>query len=99
MRTNATTQAKHRLNQKRRLEQAAVQEVRSGIKMPDVVALNLKAGLVGTTAFENGGNVFEGIAENSVVATGEVRSLPVVLEVLVALKHLIKTEVHRTHVE
>src|SRR6266853_5123039 len=46
MRADAAADAEHRLDEKRRLHELAVEEMRRCIQMPDVVALDLEAGVV-----------------------------------------------------
>ena len=70
VRANATEQTKHRLDQEGRLDQPALDEVGGSIEMANVIALNFKAGAVVGTAFQNVGDVFEGVSENTVVAVG-----------------------------
>ena len=54
---NAAQQAKHRLNQKRRFDKAALDEVGSGVEVANVVTLDLKSGAVVFAGFKNMGNV------------------------------------------
>src|SRR5205085_2404600 len=99
MRADAAADAEYRLDEERRLEQAPLDEVRRDVKMPDVVALDLKARVVLGARLEDVGDVLEGVLEDALIRPGEVGLLPVVLELLVAAEHLVETEVHRAHVE
>src|SRR5688572_24153810 len=96
---DAAADAEHRLDEKRRLDEPAVDEVRRGVKVPDVVALDLEARAVRAAGLEDVGDVLEGVFEDAIVGASEVGLLPVVLEVFVAPEHLVQTEVHRAHVE
>ncbi|MNQ87649.1 hypothetical protein D3C85_1028810 [compost metagenome] len=99
MSTDAAAQTEHRLNENRRLEQPALQEVRSGVQVTNVIALNFKAGAVFGTGVEDVSDVAEGIAKDPVVTLGEVWPLPVVLELGETIEHLVQPEVHRSHVQ
>ena len=46
MRADAAADAEHRLDEERRLDQPAVEEVRRGVEVADVVALDLEARVV-----------------------------------------------------
>src|SRR5262245_5876075 len=99
MRADAAADAEHRLDEERRLEQPPLQEMRRGVEVPDVVALDLEARFVVPAAFQDGGDVAERVLEDALVRPGEIGLLPVVLELLVAPEHLVQAEVHRAHVE
>ncbi|MNL15970.1 hypothetical protein D3C87_1369900 [compost metagenome] len=99
MATDAAAQTEHRLNENRRLEQPALQEVCGGVQMADVVAFNFKTGTVLGTGVENVSDVAEGIAEDPVVTLGQVWPLPVVLEFGETIEHFVQPEVHRSHVQ
>src|SRR2546421_8498626 len=80
MRPDAAADAEHRLDAKRRLQQLAVEEMRRGVEMPDVVALDLEARVVVAAALEDVGNFLERVLEDTIIRGGEIGLLPVVLE-------------------
>src|SRR5438094_6251361 len=99
MRADAAADAEHRLDEQRRLEQPPLEEVRRGVEMADVVALDLEARVVVGAGLQDVGDVLEAVLEDALVAAREVGPFPVVLELLVAAEHLVQAEVHRAHVE
>jgi hypothetical protein len=76
-----------------------LEEVRGGVQVADVVALDLEARAVLAARGQDVGDVAEGVLEDALVGAREVGLLPVVLELLVAPEHLVQAEVHRAHVE
>src|SRR5438552_388341 len=52
MRPDAAADAEYRLDEKRRLQELAIEKVRRRVEMPDVVALDLEAGVVVAAALE-----------------------------------------------
>src|SRR5665647_484982 len=89
----------HRLNEKRRLYQSAVSKVREVVKMSNVVALELKASLIGRTGFQCVFNVLEGVAKDQVATVFELLALPVLFELSETLKHGEEGKVEGTHIE
>src|SRR5439155_1209196 len=57
MRADAAADAEHRLDEKRRLQQLAVEEMRRGVQVADVVALDLEARVVVAAALEDIGDI------------------------------------------
>src|SRR5688500_13665958 len=53
MRADAAANAEHRLDEQRRLDQAPVEEVRRGVEVADVVALDFEPGIVLATTLQN----------------------------------------------
>src|SRR4051812_9707711 len=78
MRADAAADAEHRLNEQRRRQQPAIDEMRGGVEMSDVVALYLEAGAVGSTGAENAGDVAERVLEHAGFAASQIRRLPFV---------------------
>ena len=72
MRPDAAADAEYRLDEQRRLEQAPIEEVRSGVEVADVVALDLEAGFVLAAAFQDRGDVLERVLEDALVGTREL---------------------------
>ena len=99
MRANTSQNTKDRLNQERGFDQPSVNKVRSGIKMANVVALNLKACLVVAARLQYVSDVFKGIFKHAVVTVGKVRYLPFVIEGFEALEHVVQAKVHGAHVQ
>src|SRR5689334_25298386 len=99
MRSDAAADAEHRLNEQRRLHQPALEKMRGGVQMADVVTLDLEARVVPAARLQDIGYILERVLEDALIAAREVRLLPLVLPLLVALYHLVEAEVHRAHVE
>src|SRR5216110_2518466 len=59
MRADAAADAEHRLDEERRLQQLAVEKMRRGVEVPDVVALDLEARVVVAAALQDVRNIFE----------------------------------------
>src|SRR3982750_3932871 len=87
MRADAPENAEYRLDEERRLHEPAVGEVAQRVEMADVVALDLEARVVRAARFEDVLDVLERVLEDALVGAGEVRPLPVVLELAVAPEH------------
>jgi hypothetical protein len=87
------------LHEQGRAHHAAVEEVGQVVEMPDVVALELEAGAVAAARLQDVLDVLEGVPEHEVAAVLQVLALPVVRELLEAVEHGEKPEVHRAHVE
>src|SRR2546430_13062225 len=92
-RSDAAADAEHRLDEERRLDELAVEKMRRCIQVADVVALDLEARVVAAAGLKDVGDVLEAVLEDAVVASREVRLLPVVLPFLVAPEHLVQAEV------
>ena len=99
MRADAAKDAEHRLHEERRLDHAAVGEVRERVEMADVIALDLEARAVLGAGGEDVFDIGEGVLEDALARSFEIGLLPVVLELLVAGEHRKEPEIHRTHVE
>ena len=100
MRANAAEKAEHRLHEDRRLDQAAVEEMPQRVKMADVIAFDLEAGVVLGAGGENELDVGERVLEEALAGPFEIRFFPVVFELAFeAGDHRIKPEVHRAHIE
>jgi hypothetical protein len=84
---------------KRRLEDAAVDEVRRRVEVAGVVTLHLEPRSVVGAGFEDVADFLERVAEHAVFGAFEIRPFPVVLELLVPAEHGVQAEVHRTHVQ
>src|SRR5207248_5763349 len=95
MRTDAAQNAKHALDEKRRLDNAALEEIRGRVQMADVVALDLEARAVVGARRQNVFDILEGVAEDPLVRCLEIRALPVELELPETLEHRKQSEVHR----
>jgi hypothetical protein len=67
MRADAAEDAEHRLDEERRLDEAAVGEVRERVEMADVVALDLEARAVLGAGRQDVLDVLEGVLEDAVV--------------------------------
>src|ERR1700728_656835 len=99
MRTDSAQDAKHGLDEKRRLDEAALKEVIEVIEMPGVVALELEARSGAAERAQHEFDVLERVAEDEVARVLERLRLPIVLEGLEAVEHREEPEVHRAHVE
>src|SRR5882724_769264 len=99
MRADAAQDPEHALDEKRRLDDTALEEVLRRIQVTDVVALDLEARSVVGARRQDVLDVLERVAEDSLVRARQIFALPAVLEFLEALEHRKETEVHRTHVE
>src|SRR5262245_62168846 len=99
MRADAAENAEHALHEERRLDEAAIDEVRERVEVTDVVALDLEAGAVLRAGREDVLDVLERVLEHAVSRAFEMRVLPIVFERLMALQHLEQAEVHRPHVQ
>src|SRR2546428_6457070 len=76
MRADAAADAEHRLEEQRRLEQPPLEEVRRGVEMADVVALDLEASVVVGAGLQDVGDVLEAVLEDALVAALEVGLFP-----------------------
>ena len=99
MGSDAAADTKHGLDEQGRLHQSAIEEVRRRVKMTDVVALDFKARVVVAARLQDVGDVLEGVLEDAVIRTGEVRLFPIVFPVRDTRDHFVQAEVHRTHVQ
>ena len=86
MRTDAAEQAENALDEERRLDKAALDEMGQRIKMPDIVAFDLEPGAVLRAGGQDVLDIREGIAENAVTRTFEVGEFPIVLELLESVR-------------
>jgi hypothetical protein len=91
--------AEHRLHEQRRLDEAALEEMRQVIEVPDVVAFELEPGVVVSAGLQHEFDIPERVAENEIAGAFQVRLLPIEFEILVAVEHREQGEVHRAHVE
>ncbi|KAG0922615.1 hypothetical protein G6F31_019849 [Rhizopus arrhizus] len=99
MRADAAQDAEHGLDERRRLHQPAVDEVRQVVEVADVVALEFEARAIGVAERQDGFDVLIGVAEDQRAAVLQVFPFPVMLEVLEAVQHREQAEVHRPHVQ
>src|ERR1700682_3511024 len=99
MRTDATENAEHTLDEKRRLDHPAVEEMLRRIEVADVVALDLEARGVARAGGKDVLDVRERVADAAVCRTLEIGPLPIVLEGRETRQHRKQSEVHRAHVE
>ena len=99
MRSDAAEDPEHALDEQRRLDHTALQEMRGRVQVADVVALDLEASPVVGTRGEDVLDVLERVLEDAVLRSRKVRPLPIELERREALEHRIEPEVHRAHVE
>src|SRR6185503_11283077 len=98
-RADAAEDPEHALDEKRRLDDAAIEEMRGGVEVPDVVALDLEARAIAGARSEDVLDVLERVLEDAVLRSREIGPLPIELERRVALEHRIEAEIHRAHVE
>ena len=80
VRADAAEDAEHRLDEQRRLDEAALEEVLQRVEVADVVALDLEARAVLGAGCQDVFDVREGVLEDALARAFEVRLLPVVLE-------------------
>src|SRR5690606_25983077 len=74
--------AENRLDQEGRFYEPAVDEMRGGIKMADVIAFDFKSGAVTIARLQDVGDILEGIAKDSRLRVPDVLFFPVVLVIL-----------------
>ncbi len=97
---DAAEDAEDRLHEERRLDEAAIEEMREVVEVADIVALELEARAAALAQLlQDVFDVLEGVSEDEVARVLEVLALPVVLELLVALEHGEEPEIHRAHIE
>src|SRR5258708_39498869 len=99
MGTDAAENAEDGLHEQRRLDQFALKEMRKIVEVANVVAFELEAGAVVGTGAQDELDVLEGIPEHEIARAFEIGLFPVVLELLVAIKHRKQGKIHRAHVE
>src|SRR4029079_6511514 len=100
MRADAAENAEYRLDEERRLDDAAVGEVAQRVEMADIVALDLEAGAIVGAGGEDVLDVGEGVLEHASARALLIRPLPVMFELpLEARDHRIEPEIHGAHVE
>ena len=99
MRADAAQDAEHGLDEQRRLDEPALEEMREVVEMRGVVALELEAGAGVAERTQHELDVLEGVAEHEIARILQRLPLPVVLEVLEAVEHRKQAEIHRAHVE
>src|SRR5580765_5387982 len=100
MRPDAAQNAEHRLNEQRRLHEAAVEEMPQRVEMPNVIALDLEPGAVSGACGQDVLDVGEGVLEHAAARPLEIRLLPIVFELAFESgDHRIEAEVHRAHIE
>jgi hypothetical protein len=80
MRANAAEDSEHALDEERRLDDAALEEVMRRIQVADVVALDLEAGAVARARGQDVLDILERVAEDPRVRACQILALPVVLE-------------------
>src|ERR1022692_2380172 len=85
--TDAAQNAKNALNEKWRLDQRAIEKVARGIKMADVVALDLEARPIRRARGEDVLDILEGVLEDAIVGRREVGLLPIELPLFEPLQH------------
>src|SRR5260370_5503590 len=97
---DAAEDAEDRLHEERRLDEAAIEEMREVVEVADIVALELEARAAALAQLlQDVFDVLEGVSEDEVARVLEMLALPVVLELLVALEHGEEPEIHRAHIE
>jgi len=82
MGADAAENAEYRLHEQRRLDQAAIEEVREIVEVADVVALEFEPRLVVLAGREDEFDILESVAEDEIAGAFEIRPLPVELEIL-----------------
>src|SRR5205085_11344257 len=91
--------AEDRLDEKRRIDQAAVEKMREIVEVADIVALELKLGATALAEIlQQPLDIGERVFEDEVAGVFEVLRLPVVFPFLVAVEHREEPEIHRPHV-
>src|SRR5438309_6953149 len=96
---DAAENAEDRLNEKWRLDQPAIDEMRQIVEVADIVALMLEAGAaLFAQPLYNLLDIGEGVAEDEVAGHLQRLRLPVVFPLLVAVEHRVEPEIHRAHV-
>jgi hypothetical protein len=97
---DAAEDAEDRLDEEGRLDQAAIDDVRQVVEVPNVVALELEARAVGIAKLaEDAFDILECVPEDTVSRAFEVFRFPVVLEPLDPIGDGVEREVHRAHVQ
>ena len=100
MRADAAEDAEHRLDEQRRLDQAAVDEMRAACRGGRCRSTRSRSACRWRrTCVRMYVDVAERVPEDAVVEAREVGPLPVVLELLEARQHREQAEIHRAHVE
>src|SRR5689334_17419211 len=94
MNADAAADAEHRLDEEGRLHEPAIEEVRGGVEMADVVALELESRAVAAAGAENLCDVCEGVLEESCFRASQVGRFPFEPPRAIAWQHLVQAEVH-----
>src|SRR3954451_23835833 len=76
MNADPAADAEHRLDEERRLHETSIEEVRRGVEMADVVALELESRAVAAAGAENLRDVCEGVLEESCFRASQVVWFP-----------------------
>src|SRR5437763_1591561 len=99
MRADSAEDAEHSLDEERRLDEAALEEMIEVVEVPGVVALELEARpRIGKRA-QDEFDVLERVAEHEIARVLERLRLPIVFEGLETIEHREEPEIHRAHVE
>src|SRR5580704_5874546 len=98
VRPDPAQDAKHGLDEKRRLDEATLKEVIEVIEMPGVVALELEARSGAAERAQHEFDVLERIAEHEIARVLERLRLPIMFKGLEAVEHREQPEVHRAHI-
>src|SRR5437016_7590346 len=99
MRPDSAENPEYALDKKRRLDDTALEKIRRGVQVADVVALDLEARAVVGAGGQNVLDVLERVPEDALVGRRQVALFPVELERAEALEHREEPEVHGAHVE
>src|ERR1041384_2731640 len=87
MRSDAAQNAEHALHKQRRLDQAALQEMRQVVEVRDVVTLKLKPRAAVAQGSEHEFDIRKAVAKNQVARSLRRLRLPVMLELLEPVQH------------
>ena len=100
MGADAAQHAEDRLDEKRRLQQAAVEEMGEGVEMADVVAFAFETGAAALAQLADEAlDLREGVGDDQVLGALDIGLLPIVFPVLDLLGDMEDAEIHRAHVE
>src|SRR5262245_8793855 len=80
MRPDAAENPKDRLYEERRLDQTPIKKMPQRVEMPDVIALDFKAGAIPGAGREDVLDVREGILEHARARSFQIGLLPLVFE-------------------
>src|SRR5262245_23849599 len=98
MRPDTSQNTEHRLDEERRLDQPALEEMRQVIEVRGVVAFELEARAGVPQGRQDELNILVGVAKDEVARSLQRRPFPIELEVLEPAEHGKQAEIHRSHV-